>query len=964
MTVIKLSRIQLPDEIEEKVQGKVAACFLAAHNHGIALPENDDFRETLGSVFALSEFVAASCMRKPFLLKALIESGDLERAYEPGEYWERGKKAIAHVDNEILLAATLRKFRNREMVRIAWRDLTGIADLHETLSDLSAFADACLGHALDYLHDLLCGIYGMPVSDENEPQKLVVIAMGKLGGYELNFSSDIDLIFAFPEAGNTTGAKTAITNEDFFSKLARRIIDILSKSTVDGYVFRVDTRLRPYGDAGPLVMSFDAMEDYYQMFGRGWERYALIKARVAAGDFDRGKELFDRLRPFVFRRYLDYGTFESLREMKGKIEREVARKGLKDNIKHGAGGIREIEFFSQVFQLIRGGINPHYQEKGLLKALQFMVTDRCICRSVYEELAAAYVFLRNTENRLQMFNDMQTHTLPRDETGRAIAAIGMGYETWHAFHQDLRAHMERVHSHFLELLAPESPGAESNFAEDLGNVWHNPEDSEKNMQILAESGFAQPEKVFAAMDRIRNMTIHDEIGSLAQDRIDRLMPLLLSASLKSDRPLLVLERIILLVESVVRRSCYISLLLENPGALDHLIRLARISPWIVTFLCKHPLLLDELLDMRSLYVPLDKKALVEELHGRLGMLPKDDIERQMDEVRVFKQINTFRIVAADVTGNLPLMKVSDRLTFLAETILEVALDISWRQLTHRYGKPSHLGGADGKDKGFATIAYGKLGGIELGYGSDLDLVFLHSAENGQTSGGTFRSLYDSEFYARFGQRIIHFLSTPTSTGKLYETDMRLRPSGNAGVLVSHVDAFEEYQLNQAWNWEHQAIIKARPINGDGRVCDRFTDIRKRIIGIKRDEKKLSREVLEIREKMKKNQGPEITGRFDVKRDPGGIIDIEFIVQYLILLHAHDHEDLAQWTDVVRQLNSLALSNIIDDITAHSLKQAYLIYRYFVHRLTLQEKVAILPEKRFRELRKRVLRIWEYYLGAW
>lgn len=955
--------LNLPPTIIDRAKGKVAACFSAASSQGVDLPDENGLHGMLFRVFALSEFVAACFIRNPSLLKDLLDTGDLHRSYEPGEYRKKASVDAGAATDETRLASALRKRRTREMVRIAWRDLTGAADLHETLADLSSFADACLTDALDALYNRFCDIYGIPTSHEGESQRLVVIGMGKLGGYELNFSSDIDVIFAFPEAGKTIGKTTSITNEEFFSRLARRLIDILAKSTVDGYVFRVDTRLRPYGDAGPLVMNFDAMENYYQMFGRGWERYALIKARVVAGDFDAGRVLFERLRPFVFRRYLDYGTFESLREMKNKIEREVVRKGLKNNIKHGSGGIREIEFFGQVFQLIRGGINPAYQERNLLKVLSLMAADRCISRTVYNELSAAYIFLRNTENRLQMVNDMQTHTLPGDEAGQAIIAYGMGFENLQDFREQLRTHMERVHSHFLDLLAPESPDSENIDSGLLETVWHNPDDHEKNICILADAGFDHPEKVLAALERIWNINIGDEVGSLVQDRLDRLMPLLLAAAVKTDRPLLVLERIVPLIESIVRRSCYIALLLENPGSLDHLIRLARISPWIVTFLCKHPLLLDELLDRRSLYAPLDRDALAEELEKRLEMVPKDDVERQMDEVRVFKQINTFRIVAADATGNLPLMKVSDRLTFLAETIAHKALDISWRQLTDRYGKPSHLVGANEEAKGFATIAYGKLGGIELGYGSDLDLVFLHTAAHGQTSGGTFYSLYDSEFYARLGQRIIHFLSTPTSIGKLYEADMRLRPSGNAGILVSHVDAFEDYQINQAWNWEHQAIIKARPVNGDPEVCERFKKIRRRIIAMGRDQAELAREVLEMREKMRKTHSADTAGRFDLKQDPGGIVDIEFLVQYLVLLHAGAHEILVQWTDVVRQLNALALSNIIDDITAHSLKQAYLIYRHFVHRLALQEKKAVLPEKRFRELRRRVIRLWDFYLGG-
>jgi len=951
---------ELPEILRSRAEDRVAACRQATGRTSSGLPENEAFHAELAHVFALSEYIAMNCIRRPAMLQDLIGSTDLERSYAPGEYDIRVRAVCEGAGDEAGLGSGLRRLRHREMVRIAWRDLARKADLMETITDLSALADACLVHPLDFLHSRLIGLHGEPVSADGEKQRLVVMGMGKLGGNELNFSSDIDLIFAFAESGSTVGGPTAITNEEFFPRLARRLIDLLAKTTVDGFVYRVDTRLRPYGDAGPLVMSFDAMENYYQAFGRGWERYALIKARVIAGDIAAGHELLDRLRPFVFRRYLDYGSFDSLREMKQKIEQEVIRKRMKNNIKHGYGGIREIEFFGQVFQLIRGGIDPRYQVKHLLSVLEVMFRDRWITERAYRELVSAYVFLRNTEHRLQMYDDMQTHSLPGDDTGQARLAAGMGFANWLSFQEALQGHMDNVHFHFHELLTPETMEAEEGETPDIESVWQDPDDRERNLRLLDDAGFDRVEEILSHLDHLRGAAGSDEIGSPARDRVDRLMPLLLNYSARSDRPDMVFLRIIPLVESIIRRSCYISLLLENPGALEHLVRLARISPWIISFLTSHPLLLDELLDVRSLYAPLDRAALAEELRNRLERVPEDDIELQMDAVRVFKQINTFRIVAADVTGNLPLMKVSDRLTWLAETVLDAALNISWEQMTDRYGIPSHLANAADGGTGFATIAYGKLGGIELGYASDLDLVFVHTARSGETAGGRFPPIYNAEFYSRLGQRVIHFISAATSTGKLYEIDMRLRPSGNAGVLVSHIDAFEDYQRQEAWAWEHQALIKARPINGDEAVMRRFDGIRERIIAVTRDLSELRQAVAGMREKMRRSSSQSGSGDFDLKQDPGGIIDIEFLVQYLILAHAHAHPELIRWTDVVRQLNALALSGIIDDLTAHTLKQAYLIYRYFVHRVNLQEKPAILPERRFRELRRRVREIWNRY----
>ncbi|MCF8037274.1 MAG: bifunctional [glutamate--ammonia ligase]-adenylyl-L-tyrosine phosphorylase/[glutamate--ammonia-ligase] adenylyltransferase [Desulfobacteraceae bacterium] len=950
-----MSKMIAPD-----TQDRVAAWQEAARDAGEYLPEAVAASD-LGRLFAFSEYAARQCFRNPGMVRNLVESRDLDRLYAADEYDQRVSAAVSAASDEDGLNTALRRLRHREMVRIAWRDLSGRADLFETMSELSAFARACLSHVLEFLHQELCRRFGAPLDAAGNSQQLVVFAMGKLGGQELNFSSDIDLMFAYPEVGQTAGGEKSVSNEEFFTRLARRLIDVISKSTAEGFLFRVDTRLRPYGDAGPLVMSFDAMENYYQMFGREWERYALVKACIIAGDQSRGDAFLERLRPFVFRRYLDYGTFESIRDMKQKIVQEVSRKGLHNNIKHGYGGIREIEFFGQVFQLIRGGIDPAYQARSILRVLRVMNRDRCISRQVYEELAAAYVFLRNTENRLQMYEDMQTHNLPGDEAARARLAASMGFDGVESFLESLQHHMSRVHAHFNDLLTPETGETETESRKQLEGVWRNPEDPEKNHEALSSAGFDEPDTVLRLLGEFREKMGYGEDGSIAVDRINRLMPQVLNAAAGSDRPVLVFKRIMPLLEAILNRSCYISLLLENPGALGHLVKLARISPWIVSFLSSHPLLLDELLDLRSLYAPLDREDLARELRERLSKLPADDPEYQMDEIRVFKQVNMFRIVAADVTGHLPLMKVSDRLTYLAETILETTLELVWRQMVERYGRPSNVA-EDEQDIGFAVMAYGKLGGYELGYRSDLDLVFLHTAKPGQTTGGRLRPIDNSEFFGRLGQRIIHFLSAPTATGKLYEIDMRLRPSGNAGILVSHIDGFEDYQMKSAWIWEHQAIIKARPIIGSEDVVQRFNRIRRRVIAGARDPENLAGTVLEMRNRMRRAHGSTCAGNFDLKQDPGGVVDIEFLLQFLILRHGYEYAELTRWTDVVRQLNALALCGIIEDLEAHALKQAYLIYRYFVHRMNLHQKSAVLPENRFAELRKRVEGIWRKYFN--
>lgn len=964
----KSRNIPHPDTFPEGLRNGVAEAWRkycgACDKAGLSIPEDPALVQALKSAFLFSDFVARGARRAPAIIDDLIGSGDISRAYNAADYQSKVRQVCRAADTEADLIVGLRRCRFREMARIAIRDLSGRADLFETMADLSSFAETCIDEVLSLIYQWLCRQYGEPLLKDGTRQLPVVLGMGKLGGAELNFSSDVDLLFAFPEKGEVQGGGRPISHEEFFSKLFQRLINILGKNTPDGFVFRVDTRLRPYGESGPIAMSFDALETYYQHQGREWERYALIKARPVAGGKEAGSRLIDRLRPFIYRRYLDFGTFEDLREMKRKIVREVRRKGLFGNIKLGAGGIREIEFFSQVFQLIRGGVNSAFQSRNLLATLKILFEESCIPESVYEELGNAYKFLRNVEHRLQALEDRQVHTLPKDGANQDRLALSMGFPDWSAFNQTLTAHMDRVHLHFNELLAdPADSSGQAAEAEQLvEELWSFLSDSDRAGQILAEIGFDEPEKILSILHQFLDVPDAPDMSRQGRDRIYRLMPHILQKAADTDAPATVLTRVFELIRSIRRRSCYMALLLENPEALTHLIQLAAASPWIISFLAKHPLLLDELLDPRSLYVPLGKTELEKEIGNRMERVDAWDLENQMDELRIFKQSHTLRIAAADVAGLLPLMKVSDRLTYLAETVLDVVLALSWRHLVDKYGPPEKFAGD--ACQGFAVVAYGKFGGYELGYGSDLDLVFLHAAPRGYTKGGRLSAIDNHQFYVRLGQRVIHFLTTMTSTGKLYDTDMRLRPSGKAGVLVSHIDSFEEYQKNEAWTWEHQAMLKARPISGDPNVGNQFLDIRRRILTRRRTHADLRQAVTDMRQRMRRARNDNAANKpFDIKEDAGGIIDIEFLVQYLILLFAQAHPALVYWTDVVRQLNSLAIAGVIDDQSAHILKQAYLVFRYLVHRLNLEQKPAKIAADRMAEHRRRVRRIWAKYLGA-
>ena len=938
--------------------------------------DNPEIFAALKRVFAFSDFVARSCIHHPEMFANLIENNDLQKCYELNEYNDKLKTALLPLEEDAKfniqsrissLQHILRRFRLYEMVRIAWRDLAGWADLEETMADLSALADVCINHALSHLYKWQCLKYGIPTGPDGSQQHLVVIGMGKLGAYELNFSSDIDLIFAYPEPGKTKGKTTSISNEEFFVRLCRHFFHVISVTTSEGFVFRVDTRLRPYGENGPLVMSFDNMEAYYQRQGREWERYAWIKARIVADEKRAGNSLLERLQPFVYRRYLDFGVFESLREMKNKISLEVKNKGMKSNIKLGPGGIREIEFFGQIFQLIRGGVTPVLRERRIHKVLTALSQNNYIEQDTCNELVKAYEFLRKTEHRLQEFSDQQTHLLPMDHTGRQRLAVSMGFACWESFALHLSRHMERVHYHFNALLAEKEPDGriehdkqEAKIEIELKGIWQNLIDNEKSVDLLSHAGFDKPEKVLRLLGNLRNDPHTRPLSIKGRKRLDRLIPIVLREIGKSRLPYSVLNRIIDLIKAIERRTCYIALLLENPTALAHLIKLANVSPWIISFVSRHPVLLDELLDPRTLYVPPERDELEKEVKKKLESIPYDDLENQIQELCIFKQVNLLRVAAADVTGALKLMRTSDHLTEIAETIVNKVIELAWNHLIEKHGTPTCVIGGYTIDKGFAVIAYGKLGGIELGYGADLDLVFLHAGARGQTKGG-MRPIDNSQFFARLGQRIVHILTTHTTAGMLYKIDMRLRPSGSAGPLVSHIESFGNYQIKNAWTWEHQALVRARPISGNIKLTKYFEQIRKEALARPRIKSLLQEEVGSMRERMRKELLSPEPEMFDLMHDKGGIVDIEFLVQYLVLLKSHEHAGLLKWTDNVRILETLTQTGVIDKDIAILLKEAFLTYRSAVHRLRLQEKPARVPEKEFYGLREKVKKIWKLFL---
>jgi glutamate-ammonia-ligase adenylyltransferase len=808
------------------------------------------------------------------------------------------------------LASRLRELRGRVLLRVALRDLAGIAPLSEVVATMSDLAEVALGAALRCHRALLESEHGAPAGASD----LVVVGMGKLGGRELNVSSDIDLVFLYPEEGDTPGPRP-LSNHEFFARLGQRLIRALADVTSDGQVFRVDMRLRPWGDAGPLATSFDALESYFIGHGREWERYAWIKARVVAGGDARAvRTLAEIVRPFVYRKYLDYGTINAVRQLHAQIREEVSRRDFADHVKLGPGGIREIEFIAQAFQLIRGGRDPSLQQRATLEVLATLAGKRLLDQEEVTELSTAYVFLRRLEHRLQYLDDEQRHTLPESDSDRQTIAATMGYADWRAFSAALEAHRASVTRHFENVFAAaeeELPPAAS--------IWLGASDDEAAVAALAAQGYVAPKETLARLRQILAGSRYQRLPTASRERLDLLLPRLveacararpLDADARAASPDVALARCLDFVEAISRRAAYLAMLAEEPHALRRVAETLASSKWAAEYLTRHPILLDELLDPRVLRAAPDWSEFASLLRNAMA---RGDVERRMDEMRELHHAQVFQLLTQDLAGVLSVERLADHLSLAADLILQVTIEACWQSLPTRHVATPR----------FAIIGYGKLGGKELGYASDLDLVFLHDDPHEGAA----------EIYARLGQRINSWLSSRTSAGLLFETDLELRPSGRAGLLVSSVAAFRRYQLESAWIWEHQALTRARFCAGDPAIGAVFEAFRRDLLMAKRDSAKLRSEILSMRQRML-DAHPNRSGQFDLKHDHGGMVDIEFIVQYLVLSHSGEHYELTG------NLGNIALSqmagalHLIPPELAARVADAYRAYRRLQHALRL------------------------------
>lgn len=979
----------IPSELHAAAQRFWEQCEVNIKSQGLAHPagilpadvQPETFWQQLTRTFVGSEFVAKTCAIHPEYLVEQVGSGALFAPWDDS-YFEGFTTAAKACNQDKELDACVRRYRQQAMVRLIWRDMNRLDSMQKITAELSRFADSAIALTADYHYRALEKLHGTPIGKESgKPQIFMVMGMGKLGAGELNISSDIDLIFTFPEGGATQHETRSISNQEFFIKLGQRLIKSLDAVTADGFVFRVDMRLRPHGQSGALAMSFVGMEDYYQTQGREWERYAMIKARTVAmvgGESEEHrqksrKQLRKMLQPFTYRQYIDFSAIESLREMKGLIARQVQRKGMNLDVKLGEGGIREVEFVVQVFQLIRGGRDANLRKRKVGTLLPYLEQEGYLPPGAGSELMEAYVFLRNTEHAIQGYQDKQTQSLPTDALGQQRLAWVMGFESWGTFFDRLSQYRQRVNAEFKAVIAASDEDTSVNqqaLTFWLG-LWEGSHQGDDAIQALAARNIDHPENLLKAIQMLQQSRAVLSMQATSRTRLDAFVPRLLqilkeqaSASKLALTIAEVFGRIAPLVEAIARRSAYLVLLVENPTAIQQLVRLCDASPWIADQLAQYPALLDELLSPTNLYAPPDKDRLRDELRREVLRLSWDDLEGHMEALRYFRSAHALRVAASEVTGALPLMKVSDYLTFIAETVLEHSLQLAWEYMVARHGHPTHADGMTDTEPDFIIIGYGKLGGIELGHGSDLDLVFIHNSESNRDTNGA-SPIDNLTFYTRLGQRIIHVLNTQTLSGKLYEVDMRLRPSGNSGLLVSSLSAFEKYQMNEAWTWEHQALVRARVVAGKPELGRLFEDVRHRVLTMARDQARLQQEVGEMRRKMREQLGSAAKSRsqsvplFDLKQDVGGIVDIEFMVQYAALAWACKAPGIIQYTDNIRILGSLESAGLLDADSVDHLIAAYKAYRSTGHRLALQRQEAVLEgDSQFMTERQQVIQLWQ------
>lgn len=925
-------------------------------------------KQWLLSVCAASPYIARTLLQFPDVLPALIHSESLVAGddgtaassslalltQELDNDYHRERQSVPKAEAaaiEALEQGVLRQFRHRHMVRILWCDLTGLSTLEQTLMELSLLAQSCVVAADQWTYDAMLERYGMPVGDDGREQRLIIIGMGKLGGFELNVSSDIDLICIYPSSGETQATaekQKVMDNGEFFRRSVQRVSKLLNSVTSDGFVYRVDTRLRPFGESGPLVMNFDGLENYYLTQARDWERYAMIKGRALCGNSEDIEELEALVTPFVYRRYLDYNAFESLRDLKRQIALSLLQKRMVDNIKLGSGGIREVEFIGQAFQLVRGGREGRLRIRPIMQVLQQLQELDLLSVKEVQELLSAYCYLRRVENGVQMMRDEQVHALPDNDEDKQRLLHILDEPDWSTFRQVLGEHQRNVSDCFSRLFEPadeEDEGGDStrelNVARDLWAALSTDSVSDEERQALLHSeGFATDEYLLSLIGTLTRGSFYQRLTAESQQRVERLFPLIFTFAKDTDEPGPALGRILSLVKAVAGRSGYLQVLYEKPEALRHLVTLFSQSSWLADFVASQPMVIDEILTNARLQS--DAESVFAETQELVDRLRGSELDVQMDSMRHYRQGREMRIACAQLDGSLTLMEVSDQLSWLAESIIAGVVALVRAPLIERYGAPGYTQNGERHKCHVAVLAYGKLGGLELGFSSDLDLVFVHDSQGAKQLTDGEKPVENALYYSRLAQKFVHFMGTNTPAGMLYEIDLRLRPNGSSGVLVTGIDTFADYQKSDAWTWEHQALMRARMVYGHDGVRSRFDEIRMSVLTQPRPEEELRLAVANMRQRMRDALGNRVPGQMHLKQDAGGVADIEFIVQFLVLAHASRHSELLHFTDNIRVLNVVEKLALLPEKDCQVLRNSYLDLRERLHRRALDNASVIVP----------------------
>lgn len=945
-----------------------------SHAHSILLTDlGNELFPILQKIYGISRFVRTTFQAYPRLCSA---AWHWQQAYQQDDSPENWKICFESFCfqlfaqdpgglNEAQIMRAARVFRRSHAAALAFAELADLIDIKTSCRMISCLAESLIKSCYQWAYQSVVPRFGTPGGrsfDEPCGQNMLVLAMGKLGGFELNFSSDIDLIFFYPHAGETQGTSRSVDNARFFQRVSTQLIKLLDEVTADGFVYRVDMRLRPYGDSGALVMSFAQAEDYYQEQGREWERFAMLRARPVTGSSKEQQALMAIIRPFSFRRYIDYGVLDSIRGMKEMIQRDVRRKGMQGNIKLGPGGIREIEFIVQSMQLIHGGRDKRLRERNTLKVLPLLVEAKLLESTIAKDLDDSYRFLRRVEHCLQELEEKQTQQLPGDPQNQGYLCLAMHYADWPQLLEAIESVQHQVSQHFSGLFAePQNHRFDQNdFFLSLAEghidtselIAHlsrmepvcRLEESEAQLFIETLSKFNQDARV-------------SNLSARGARRLKMFFPTLLSTCLSTSEPAICLSRLLDVLLSIIRRTAYLELLSENPPMLQHLVDLVGRSPWVAQRLAEYPVLLDELLYPSTLYEPLQGNDLRAELQQTLLRVDPQNEEEMMDSLRRFKQTNELRVAASLLTEKASISQVSRYLTQLAELVLEACVHQCWHLLTAKHGQPKLNHDNEEGSSGFAVVGYGKLGGLELGFGSDLDLVFLFDqAVDGQTDGE--RSIGNSRFYTRLAQKIIHFLSTRTNQGILYQVDMRLRPSGSSGLLVSHIDAYRDYQMESAWTWEHQALVRARVVLGHEAIRRQFELIRQQALTKPRELLKLQQEVVAMRGKMREQLEIKMAGKVDLKQTCGGLVDIEFLAQYFCLsglLKLQPGESPP--TNTAQAIKLAASCGLLDEKKALQLVRNYRLFRNQLNEMALLSADSLVDGELFADQILQVSQCW-------